>query len=306
MATTHQNSDIASVSIVEDCLEKGLSKSTHFSKSQANSWDIDIEVLNIPPGEFPEEVIFEKHTIGINLGRAHAIEQVIDGHYSKPFVPTGGIGIFPYQLPIKSQWDSNLNHLYLHLKPELLTRHAQELFEEDSVELITSASTIEDLLIQQLALAVKREFTQNAETRSQIYVQSMADALAVHLLHHYSAKSQPPTIHAGGLSPQNLKLAKEYVNDNLETKLDLDELSQLTRLSRYHFSRAFKKTMGIAPYQYITKQRVKRAKQLLQKGELSIADIAVTCGFAHQSHLNRHFKRLTGLTPKAFLKSETR
>jgi AraC family transcriptional regulator len=54
----------------------------------------------------------------------------------------------------------------------------------------------------------------------------------------------------------------------------------------------------LTPHQYVIQQRVERANQLLQKGELSLAEIALACGFAHQGHLNRHFKRLTGVTPK--------
>jgi AraC family transcriptional regulator len=52
----------------------------------------------------------------------------------------------------------------------------------------------------------------------------------------------------------------------------------------------------------VIQQRVERAKELLLQGRMAIADIALACGFSHQSHLNRHFKRLTGVTPKTLLK----
>ncbi|NEQ26680.1 MAG: helix-turn-helix transcriptional regulator [Microcoleus sp. SIO2G3] len=50
-------------------------------------------------------------------------------------------------------------------------------------------------------------------------------------------------------------------------------------------------------------QRVERAKQLLRQRKMNLSEIALACGFTHQSHLNRHFKRLTGVTPKKFLNS---
>jgi AraC family transcriptional regulator len=61
----------------------------------------------------------------------------------------------------------------------------------------------------------------------------------------------------------------------------------------------FKQSTGLTPHQYVIQCRVERAKQLLLQGELTIADIAYRVGFANQSHLNRHFKRLFGVTPKA-------
>lgn len=59
--------------------------------------------------------------------------------------------------------------------------------------------------------------------------------------------------------------------------------------------------MGIAPYQYVLQQRVERAKELLRKHkEMAIADVALQCGFANQTHFYKHFRKLTGMTPKSY------
>lgn len=303
--TNHaQGSTPISASSLEDCVEEGFAETSLLSKSQSDLYGIESATfLNVPPGEFPEEVIFENYTIGVNIGRGHSIEQSIDGHYSKSFVPAGSIGIFPYQLPTKSRWDSTLDHLYIHLKPDFLIRHSQELFSKDKVELMIA--TVEDPLIHQLCLAAKKELAHSDGSVSQLYVQSMADALAVHLLKNYSIKPQVSKPHVGGLSPRNLKIVKEYIGDNLEQSVGLDELAQCTGLSRYHFSRAFKTSVGLSPHQYIIKQRVELAKHLLKKGNMPISAIAITCGFTHQSHLTRHFKRSIGCTPKVFAEAES-
>ena len=62
----------------------------------------------------------------------------------------------------------------------------------------------------------------------------------------------------------------------------------------------FKQTTGLPPHQFVIHQRVERAKLLIVEGQLSLAQIALAVGFSDQSQLNRHFKRLVGVTPKQF------
>jgi AraC family transcriptional regulator len=107
----------------------------------------------------------------------------------------------------------------------------------------------------------------------------------------------------GGLSPTQLKRVTDYINDHLAQELSLEELAAIAQLSPYHFCRSFKRSIGFTPHQYVIRQRVERAKLLLKDGKMGIVEVAIACGFTHQSHLNRHFKRLTGVTPKKFSKS---
>jgi AraC family transcriptional regulator len=73
-------------------------------------------------------------------------------------------------------------------------------------------------------------------------------------------------------------------------------------MSESHFSRSFKRSVGIAPHQYLMQQRVERAKQLLKRQAISISHIALDCGFANQTHLTKVFRQMTGVTPKAYQK----
>jgi AraC family transcriptional regulator len=107
----------------------------------------------------------------------------------------------------------------------------------------------------------------------------------------------------GELLPYQFNQVVDYIQAHLDQELSLDDLAAISQLSPYHFSRSFKQKLGLSPCQYIIWQRVERAKQLLQTQQMSIAEVAIACGFTHQSHLNRHFKRLVGVTPSFFLKS---
>lgn len=88
----------------------------------------------------------------------------------------------------------------------------------------------------------------------------------------------------------------EYLNENYASSISLDQLAHLANLKPLRLLRVFQKEMGLPPHAYLIQVRVGRAKQLLEAG-LPIAQVAYDTGFTDQSHLNRHFKRLVGVTP---------
>jgi YesN/AraC family two-component response regulator len=103
-----------------------------------------------------------------------------------------------------------------------------------------------------------------------------------------------------GLPPSKLRKVFNYVDNHLNQELSLEKLAGEIGLTSYYFARLFKQSTGQSFHQYVIRQRVERAKQLLQQSELSIAKIAVECGFANSSHLALHFKRIVGRAPKKF------
>ena len=84
------------------------------------------------------------------------------------------------------------------------------------------------------------------------------------------------------------------------TKLLQQVIAEIQKLPQYHFSRLFKEATGLAPYQFVMKCRVERAKELILHRELNIAEIALKVGFNSQSNLTQYFKRFTGVTPKQY------
>ena len=72
-------------------------------------------------------------------------------------------------------------------------------------------------------------------------------------------------------------------------------------MSPYHFTRLFKESTGQSPHQYVVEARVRKAKELLTTGKFTISEVAHHVGFADQSHLTRHFKRVFGLPPQRLL-----
>jgi transcriptional regulator GlxA family with amidase domain len=74
-------------------------------------------------------------------------------------------------------------------------------------------------------------------------------------------------------------------------------MGQLVALSKSHFSRAFQQSLGTPPMAYVAKRRVERAKLMMTSTRDRLTDIALACGFADQSHLNRSFRRIVGMSP---------
>jgi len=90
--------------------------------------------------------------------------------------------------------------------------------------------------------------------------------------------------------------ALEYLEEHYARTVPLDELARESGLGKFHLVRAFKHEVGLPPHAYQTRLRVARAMELLRRGR-SISHAAYSVGFAAQSHLHRHFKRILGVTP---------
>lgn len=106
--------------------------------------------------------------------------------------------------------------------------------------------------------------------------------------------------HDARLSQQQLLQVLDYLNDHLDQEIKLADLANLLGISQFHFSRLFRQSVGLSPYQYLLQQRIETAKQLLKQTDDSIMEIALRCGFNSHSHLTQQFRKLTGITPSRY------
>lgn len=101
----------------------------------------------------------------------------------------------------------------------------------------------------------------------------------------------------GGLAAWQVKRALEYIEANLGAKMAIEDMASLVTLSKSHFSRSFKCSLGSSPMAYVAARRIERAKLMMTSTRERLTDIALSCGFADQSHLNRCFRRVLGTSP---------
>ncbi|HKX33136.1 MAG TPA: AraC family transcriptional regulator [Blastocatellia bacterium] len=114
--------------------------------------------------------------------------------------------------------------------------------------------------------------------------------------------SPKPELAVPAVAPGLVARARDYLHANYPRPITLDTLAATAQVSRVHLSRVFKRHVGLAPHEYLVQLRVASAKAQLAAG-VPVADAAVQSGFADQSHLNRHFKRIVHLTPGAYARS---
>lgn len=136
-----------------------------------------------------------------------------------------------------------------------------------------------------------------------VYVQSLSLALASYISAKYGAGAEAElSLRNASLSSSQRAQIEKFVDSELSSNFGLVDLAALVGYSPDHFSRLFKQAFHQTPYQYVLSRRIERAMAMLRDERLSIAEIALACGFSNQGHLTTAFKRRTGTTPGAYRK----
>jgi len=284
----------------EAAVEQLLPHPPLFTSHKFNWQGIQVQQHQQPPWETPEYA-YNQHVLVVHQGYLTQAERVLDGQKKSEQFSSTEIVLVPALVSHQVRWDRESQFTIISLEPSHLEQVAHESLNGKSTVIIPHFAT-PDPLIYQIGLALKSELETNG-LGSSLYVDSLTTVLSVHLLRNYAIWQPKIPNYSGGLTKPKLDQVIAYIDSFLDQNLTLREIAQTIGMSQYHFTRLFKQSMGITPYQYVIQQRVERAKQLLRDAELAIADIALQCGFASQSHFHSHFQRLVGLTPKKFRQS---
>jgi AraC family transcriptional regulator len=133
-----------------------------------------------------------------------------------------------------------------------------------------------------------------------LFVDHVLLAVGVHVAQTYGGMRPVSRPIRGRLAPWQERRAREFLRANIKRGVALKEVARECGLSVGHFSRAFHRTLGVAPHKWLIEQRVALSKEKLRHGRSSLSDVAAECGFSDQSHLARHFQRIVGVTPGAW------
>jgi AraC-like DNA-binding protein len=152
-----------------------------------------------------------------------------------------------------------------------------------------------DLVMFGLAQALAAALEQPGDGTA-MFADCIALAFFAHIVRAYGSISTGRNVR-GGLAPWQLRRARDFINANLAGDPSISDIASECGLSASYFVRAFKQATGLPPHRWLIKQRVERAKELLQGSSQELFDIAQLCGFVDQSHFTRVFSKSEGYSP---------
>jgi AraC family transcriptional regulator len=153
-----------------------------------------------------------------------------------------------------------------------------------------------DPIVLHLGNCLMPAIERHAEANNQ-FVDRVTAALNIHFARVYGGMHLPRPFVSGGLTPYQLRLARDMINANLDGELSLEKIARACKLSVSHFARAFTRSTGVSPHRWLMQRRVDAAKDMLLTTGGSLVEISLKCGFSDQSHFTRVFAEATGETP---------
>jgi AraC-like DNA-binding protein len=163
---------------------------------------------------------------------------------------------------------------------------------------------IVDPVLAHFAAALAAATPESGEI-NQFLVERVMLAVRAYLADKYGLAASPPR-HGGGLTAAQLRAAKQLLTANTDETVLIADIARACGLSRQYFTKAFKAATGMTPHRWLQQHRVEMAMHLLGTTSLPIAEIAIECGFADQSHFTRVFTRFAGSSPRNWRKQGTR
>lgn len=198
--------------------------------------------------------------------------------------------------------DKEINLLNVQFEPRILWEHSENI---ELLNLFSSRNKqfknrfdSNDKTLSNLILSLENEI-RNKNIGYKIQAKYLLLSALIHIMRNYPYTQKGTTL-SGGNTTEQLKRAMLYIDDNLENRITLKDISDVACMTQTYFSSVFKKFNGISPWEYITIKRVEMAINLLKTNNMSKLEIAERCGFSSSSNFYKAFLKITGKHPKDF------
>ena len=230
-------------------------------------------------------------------------EREIDGPWQTRKLQRGDIFITrasaPYEIRCKSPVGEELDFIVIHLELDryLAALAAVHPGKTHEVEIIDFFGRDEALAHLCFACAELLSAKVRGNSTS---LTPLIQLLGSYLVEKYADAAPAKLDFRGGLPIHQLRKVEDYVREQLEEDISVEVLAELVELSPFHFSRVFKQATGMTPLQFVTRERITRAQQLIRETSRSLIEIALDVGYTSPSYFAQVFRRVAGVTPTEF------
>ncbi len=234
------------------------------------------------------------------LGPVLVEEHLAGGGSERRWTGPGQVSVTPAGQPVHRVLKGRPDVVLLHLAPELLRDVARELYGHDAgrVELVRCLAMPDPRADQLIRLLLAEAETPGPS--SSLMTESLGRALTIHLLRFHSSISGSPPVPTAHCPAPRMQRVIAQMRSCLDQEMKLAGLAASAGLSPSQFVRAFREATGLPPHRYLRGLRIDKARELLEHTDLSVTDIALTCGFGQPSYFATTFREATGFSPRGW------
>ncbi len=212
------------------------------------------------------------------------------------FLTSGGA---PYDVRWKAATSEPFEAMFVFVELPLLQRALEEVFGADADRAqLRDISAFTDDALDSLMERLRNELMR--PQASPLFVQGIAQAIAIHLARNYGVTVEESRSGSPSLPGYKLRQITDWMAEHVTEDFSLDRLAAQAGLSKFHFQRLFKRATGVAPSRYHINLRLNLARRLLRETKKSVVDVALEVGYANPSHFAQLFRRETGLSPSDY------
>jgi len=239
-----------------------------------------------------------------HFGRAMKFDRNLDGRTRRETTAKGDIAFLPADVstmlrPAMDDPDRALSYSLLLFEPSYLAELALSNGIGRPLDFIPTFATPDPFLHE--VTAALTSAPRIKDPAGNLFTETLLNAACARILRNYAGVryvlSGPPR-----LTDDQLRVAIDYINDHIRESLELRSISRAAGLSEFHFARLFKAATGVSPFQFVTRTRMERARQLLRKTRLPIFEVAHRVGYQKPSHFSARFRAISGCGRDAYRK----
>jgi AraC family transcriptional regulator len=248
----------------------------------------------------------EAHISCTLRGTAEFRERDVGGKWITRKIQAGDLFVTrsrtPYEVDLQSPPGQELDNISLHIavEPFLAALEARYPGKADRVEVVDYFGR--DEILWPICLTCAELLAARVPGKSP-RIAGLTQLFVAHLVEKYTTTPAKAPVYRGGLPIYQLRKVEDYVAERLAEEIPIEALAELVELSSSHFAHVFKESTGMTPLQFVTRQRITRAQQLIRETSRNLIEVGLEVGYSSPSHFAQVFRRVVGVTPTAFRSS---